>query len=78
MRPAAALTGIATVAIGLAPISGATASTTPSAKAPSSCGARSAARSTSKDARPRDKNDVSPAQAAALEPHLRGRLHEPG
>jgi Pregnancy-associated plasma protein-A len=76
MRSAAALTGFAAVTLALLPFTGAAAKTTASQHAAaSSCTTPSAAaRTVSGDVHPRDKNDVSPAQAAALDRELKSLL----
>lgn len=77
MRSAAALTGFATVTLALLPITGATAKTTEASRpaAVSSCTTPSAgARATSPGVHPRDDNDVSAAQAAAVDRELKAIL----
>ncbi|MEV0404533.1 zinc metalloprotease [Actinoallomurus sp. NPDC050550] len=75
MRSAAALTGLASLTLALLPISGATAATATSKTAASSCTTPSAsARAMSAGVHRRDKNDVSPAQAAALDRELKSLL----
>ncbi|MCO6004653.1 zinc metalloprotease [Actinoallomurus purpureus] len=77
MRSAAALTGLTTVTLALLPITGAAAKTTTpgTAAAVSSCTTPSAsARTASAGVHKRDKNDVSPAQAAALDRELKSIL----
>ncbi|GAA0331712.1 zinc metalloprotease [Actinoallomurus spadix] len=77
MRSAAALTGFATVTLALLPITGATAKTTEASRpaAVSSCTTPPAGtRATSPDVHPRDDNDVSAAQAAAVDRELKAIL----